>query len=110
MIKWNVIIEDANRRKITTYNIFDHHYFTEDCIQIAKESVSKDEFAEQIKRSARYFFGSKCEWEVIVSEFPPGSRIPELKIDVYYQLQLNFEQFIDYLWNNREELAKWSIT
>jgi len=110
MIEWNVIIENINRRQITAYNVFNHHSFKNDCIKFAKECNDRETFSSNIERSIFYYFGSKCEWEVVISGFPPSENVPKSKIDVRHQLQLNFDRFIDYLWSNRKEIAAWSIT
>lgn len=47
-----------------------------------------------------YYFWSKCEWEVLLTSWVHGGRddAPELKIDVYYQLKMNWDHFVDYVW------------
>jgi len=106
-LEWNVLYDDFNAKKITTYNIFDHGYFLEDCKFIASKNIEKrEEFAEEIRKLLSYYFWSKCEWEIIVSEWPPSKRNVEKKISVYDQIMINWDRFIDYLLNNIEELKK----
>lgn len=107
MIEWNVYYENFNGRKIEKYNIFNHYSFMRDCTNAAKiNDDNKVYFAEAVKRSLMYFFWSKCEWEIILSEWPPGNRCEQKKISVYDQVMLNWDAFIDYIWNNRKELIK----
>lgn len=49
-------------------------------------------YEQILDRECMYYYWSKCEWEVIVSAWPPrdGS---DKKIDVYFQLKANWEQF-----------------
>lgn len=49
---------------------------------------------ERLKRMCMYYFWSKCEYEVIVSAWPPreGS---DRKLDIYYQLEANWPIFRD---------------
>lgn len=100
-MKWLVYINDYYTRKsITTYNIFDHYRLKEDCDEIwDKFKFDKDMFEEQIKRKLAYYFGSKCEWEIILSGWPPSKNFKEKKIDVYDQVMLNWDTFINYVWN-----------
>ena len=112
MLEWNVWYENVNERKIEPYNVFKHYRFVEDCRKAAKK-FAKDEsgFSEAVKSSLMYYFWSKCEWEVIITSWPPGKkdaqgRDYDIKIDVYDQVMMNFDKFIDYLWNNRGQLKE----
>lgn len=135
---WNVFVEDINARKIEVYNIFDHYRFMEDLVDI-KKRIGKDEgffpqFAAEVKTSLMYYFWSKCEWEVVITSWPPyvdGKEVDRLydektnmlidygrfvrtdvrletreKIDVFDQVMMNWDQFIDYLWRNRHLIKK----
>lgn len=140
---WNVMYEDWNSKKIIVSNIFEHYSFFNDLINIKKElkkqfGKENDEiqsskeafkfFEEKVSRSLSYYYGSKSEWEVIVTSWPPYVESEEIdclvqervdrigkwvkfyrtdvrldlatKIDVYVQVKLNWVQFMDYLWNN----------
>ena len=64
-----------------------------------KRCKSMDELIEyavekQLDRQCMYYFWSKCEYEVIVSAWPPrdGS---DRKIDIYTQLKENWDIFKD---------------
>ena len=99
-LKWNVIIGDFNHKDIETYNIFDHDYFKEYCDKAWKKyKYDFDAFSKEVKRNLMYYFWSKCEWEVIVSHWPPSERFNDKKIDVYEQVMMNWDVFIVYLWN-----------
>ena len=99
-LKWNVIIGDFNHKDIETYNIFDHDYFKEYCDKAWKNYKNDfNSFSKEVKRNLMYYFWSKCEWEVIVSHWPPSERFEDKKIDVYEQVMMNWNVFIVYLWN-----------
>ena len=103
---WNVYYEDCNRRCISTYNILGHSGFYADCQKAAKQAT-KDGFREAVRRGLMYYFWSKCEWEIVLTCWPPkreGISFEDEKIDVYDQVMLNFDRFIDYLWSNRGAL------
>lgn len=101
---WNVIVEDFNGRKIGTYDIFRHGNFAEDVRKAYKKYRNDhDSFCENVRKSLAYYFWSKCEWEVIVSAWPPSDRIPDKKVDVYEQVMMNWDVFIGYVWTRCHE-------
>ena len=100
-LEWNVYIEDVNRNNITVYNIFDHPLFLKDVIEAySKHKDNYNQFCEKVDRSLHYFFWSKCEWEIILSAWPPYEKFKEEKIDVYQQVMLNRDIFFKYIWEN----------
>lgn len=130
--EWNVFYHDMNRRKITTFNIFEHGRFRNDVEKDLKEAKSKDEFAEQLKKELFYYFGSKAEWEIVFTSWSPYISMSELdrlnterenhikkwdkephslyvepsvfkKIDVRDQIINNYDIFVDYLWCSKTE-------
>ena len=109
MLKWKVFFGDFNSGKIEEYNVFDHFSFLEDCKKnYKKNKEDKEKFEEQLKRDAMYYFWSKCEWEIILSHWPPNKnssdKFKDRKIDVYDQLKLNWDSFVNYLLENKKEL------
>ena len=124
---WNVYREDFNRRSIVKYNIFDHGGFAQDVDKLLKEDITKDEFAERLKRSLRYWFWCKSEHEVVLCSWPVYIDKAELdrlnteceecnnkwghypykinvtpdvgeKVSIYDQVMMNWGQFIDYVY------------
>ena len=68
MVEWNVYYHDFNANAIKPYNIFHHGSFVEYVKKHKKKYKTKDEFAEALRRELFYYFGSKCEWEVIITK------------------------------------------
>lgn len=66
-MQWNVLYNNFNARKIEEINIFKYSSFTKDVENLLKEDISKDEFADKLRRKLQYRFWSKCEWEVVVT-------------------------------------------
>ena len=103
MLEWNVFVENFNAQRIETYNIFDHGGFFKECQQYLREAVvvkkqyDRNELAEKIRRSLQYYFWSKCEWEIILSAWPPTDRVQPRKIDVYTQVMMNWDAFFTYI-------------
>lgn len=129
-LRWIVYCSDTNRNKIKTFNIFNHSRFREDVEKYLKKYKDKEEFAEHLKRSLMYHFWSKCEWEIVITDWAPHITMKELdrlnaerektsreygrdpytlyvnpevaeKIDVYEQVMNNWEIFLDYVWNSK---------
>lgn len=120
-MEWYVYYEDVNKKKIEKFNIFNHAWFTDDCIKIlekytGKRKLSEDEIskpnpdvlndiAEDIKHSLMYYYWTKCEWEVLlVSWTSPENKKTYKKIDVYEQVMMNYPAFIEYVWYHQNEL------
>lgn len=128
---WNVFREDFNRRTIVKYNIFDNYSFTQDVKKLLKEDIPKDKFAENLRRSLFYYFGSKKEYEIVISSWPVYIDKSELdrlnteyekynnkyghypykinvspevgeKVDIYSQVMMNWDQFVEYVWSNKD--------
>lgn len=98
-LAWNVIYHNINGGRIETFNIFRHGGFVEDVEKALKKYSAKEEFAERLRRILFYYFGSKTEWEVIISPWCGGRDVKDIKIDVYRQVMNNWEVFLDYVWN-----------
>ena len=85
-----------------------------------------------------YYFWSKCEYEVVISSFPVHIKKEEFnrlteefkadtekyghepygmwvcpdvgsKIDIYNQVMLNFEVFVDYVWSHKRSKKNESV-
>lgn len=129
-LEWNVYVHDFNEKEIKTFNIFRHGRFLEDVKKSLKECATKEEFEERLKGHLFYYYNSKCEWEVVITSWTPHITTSELdrlnaerekalreynrepyslyvnpdvaeKIDVYSQVMLNWNIFIDYLWSHK---------
>lgn len=104
MLTWNVYISNFNTREIEIYNIFKHGSFLEDCQKnYKKNKENKEEFLENLKKDLKYYYWSKCEWEILLYPWVSKDNDKGLKIDVYDQIKMNWEQFCDYVWNNKDE-------
>ena len=124
---WNVYHCRVSTGEVVEYNIFDHYKFCEDVKKLMKKKLPKEEFAEALRRELSYYFWAKCEWEVLVTRFPgyieqeqinklmdewdkcrrdnghyPYASHVEIKgskkVDIYSQVRLNWQAFVDYVW------------
>lgn len=110
MLEYNVFLEDFNRRRIVKWNIFNHCGFADDCKKVAKECKSDkafSQFEEDIREKLMYYFWSKCEYEIILSAWPPfeDGSFKDEKVSVYDQVMINWDAFIKYFWDHRGEIT-----
>lgn len=102
-LEWFVIRFDQNKEKMYDYNIFQHRSFCE-IVKNTFELYKNDPvaFKDNLRKCVLYFFWAKCEYEIILSEWPPrgdGKNRSE-KIDIYKQVVKNFALFADYVWTS----------
>ena len=98
-MEWNVFYHDINAQKIRTLNIFDHYSFNKDVQRSLKQLKNKNEFAKTLRRDLFYYFGSKTEYEVLISPWCGGRGTEDIKVDIYTQVINNFNIFVDYVWS-----------
>lgn len=81
-----------NIKKVLDKHNVDYSKLTKQFKQHAYRDIAFEAYEQILNRECMYHYWSKCEWEVIVSAWPPrdGS---DKKIDVYSQLKANWEQF-----------------
>ena len=101
---WNVYYQNRTTRKITTFNALSHGGVLKDIVKATKKCKTKEEFAEALEHTLMYYYWSKCEWEIILSPWPPRDSEQDIKIDVYDQIKLNWDHFVDYVWNERKNI------
>lgn len=106
-MEWNVYVHNFNLNKIEKYNVFAHGSFIKYLKKACEECKSKNVLAEKIKSELRYYFWSKCQWEIIISPWVGRAESCDIKIDVYDQVMMNFDIFVDYVWKNRKELLQY---
>lgn len=90
--KYNVIIYDINKRQMIAYDVVP--YFEREYNNLTKKNQKNlkkfDELKKFVKSRAMYQFWSRCEYEIILSDWPPSGKIAE-KWDVYDQILLNLD-------------------
>lgn len=97
-LSWNVVRYDFNKKDFVSYNVLNSR-IVEEIKKRTKNINNKLDFAEEVRRICQYYFWSKCEWEIVIQEWT-GHNPKEKKVDVYDQLLLNWDRFIDYVWDN----------
>lgn len=103
-MEWYVLNYNFNSKKIEPINIFNYGNFLKDIKEIYKEYIERKEdiefFENKINSELLYYFWSKREYEISVGDLFEKDLEKYEKIDVYYQVKMNFKVFIEYLLNN----------
>ena len=92
-------------RLIEPHNVFDHGGIRKDIAKAVKQRKNKEEFAEILRSSLMYYYWSKAEWEVIISPWCGGFNTKDIKVDVFEQVMLNWDLFLEYTWNERKNIT-----
>lgn len=129
MLTWKVLIEDINTKEIKRWDIFKDGELKIVAKEIKDSGCGKDEFAYHFRTHLMSKFWSRSEYEVIITSWPPRISMDELKrlqdeadtweknygntpksltcrlnvmqkIDIFEQLCLNWDHFIDYVYKN----------
>lgn len=104
MLEWNVIKYNINDKKLVKFNIFDHSRFYEDVKKLLKQYKNKNEFAEELKKDLMYYFWCKAEHEILISGLFSKDPNETEKIDIYDQITLNYDHFVNYILDNKNEV------
>lgn len=112
-INFYVLYKDFNTGEMTTYDVMPTLY---NSIFNSKGKFSKsfsfydkenhdyrrvktiNELRTFIENHFRYHYWSKCEWEFIVSDWPPTKENRSVKIDVFDQLKPNIDLITNIVW------------
>lgn len=134
-LEWYVYYYSHTSGKFKVFNVFRHGSYIAYVEKWLKADLTKEEFAEKLRRESMYYYWSKSEWEVIVTDTTPHISEKELqrvlkeyyldrkvgenkprygrvnladceKIDVYDQLSLNWDEFVDYVWSFKKPPRK----
>lgn len=87
MKSFYVIVYDFNRRTFVPYDVIP---YLKKCYYEAEDKPNTlEEFKNFIKSQSMYQWGSRCEYEIILSDWP--SQHQQKKIDVHYQVMINLD-------------------
>lgn len=104
-LEWNVFVYNYNAKRIEAFNVFSHYGFLKDCFKAYNDSDGDlNEFQKSIKQSLMYYFWSKFEYEIVISQFTSGDPVKK-KIDVFEQVMLNYDVFVNGLFADLEYIV-----
>lgn len=98
---FNVLIWDVNHDELIHYDtipyLLTQYNETKKMDSYKQTPKTRDEFKEFIKKEAMYQWWSRCEYEILVSDWPKHGK--EIKIDVYDQVLMNLDVITDIIMN-----------
>ena len=99
-LEWNVFVHDINKRQMKIFNVFNHGRYRQEIIELLnfRYDYTLEEFKEKVKASTMYYYWCKCEWEILIAPWVGDIDKESVKIDVYKQLEMNWNHYIKYLW------------
>ncbi len=99
MKSFYVINEDFNQKKMIPYDIMPYLI---DCYnEIEKKPKTFDEFKKFIQSKGMYMWWSRCQYEIILSDWPNQSF--QEKWDIYKQVVMNLDIITQILIDNINE-------
>lgn len=90
-----VICEDINRRQFLPYDVIP--YLVSEYKKAKEKPQTFEEFKDFVQHEARCQWWGRCEYEIIITEWPPAKNATEDKWDVYRQLMLNLDIVVNLL-------------
>lgn len=99
-LEWNVFIHDINKKQMQIFNVFEHGRYRQEIIELLnrRDDYTLEEFKEKVKSLTMYSYWCKCEWEILIAPLIGDFNKESVKIDVYMQLEMNWNHYIKYLW------------
>ena len=95
MKSFNVIVYNINTKKFKHYDIMPYLVDRYERLKAKDRPLSLKKFIED---EARYEWWSRCEYEIILSDWPPSG--VEEKWDVFKQIMMNIDVIRDILEEN----------
>lgn len=96
MKSFHVIWWDFNDPEPEPYDIMPY------LMRCYKEKETKpktwDEFREFVKKESMYMWWSRCQYEIIISDWPNQSK--QKKWDIYMQIMMNIDLVVETLMEN----------
>ena len=96
MKQFNVIIYDINRKKFKPYDVMG--FFVNEYNEEENKPKTFAEFKEFVERKSMWRFWSRCEYEIILSDWPPSG--VEEKWDIHRQILMNIDIITEILMEN----------
>ena len=87
MKSFYVIVYDFNRKTFIPYDVIP--YLKKCYYEAADKPETPEEFKNFVKCQSMYQWWSRCEYEIILSDWP--SQCQQEKIDVHYQVMINLD-------------------
>ena len=102
MESFYAIVYDFNRKTFVPYDVIP--YLKKCYYETKNKPETLEEFKDFVKNQSMYQWWSRCEYEIILSDWP--SQNQQKKIDVHYQVMTNLDTVTKVLMENINENRK----
>lgn len=92
-LEWNVLMRSLDRNKLEVYNVL-REDLLDDIEKLIKKPYTREDLERCVKIWGRHHYWSKVEYEVVIRDMFDHF---EEKIDVWKQIEINFDRLMDYL-------------
>lgn len=89
MKQFNVIYYNLNTKKFEPYDIIP--YLAEKYKKAKPKPKTLLEFKEFIRGESMYQWWARCEYEIILSSWPPSKKEDSYKMDIHEQVMMNLD-------------------
>lgn len=93
----NVFCYDSNAKEIKVSNVFNYKRYREDVKDLLYKCTDINDFSDKLKSITAYYFWSKWEWVTVIYPWVGDDKAAK-KIDVFLQLNNNWDRFVEYVW------------
>lgn len=104
MTQFNVLWWNFNDDHPTPLDVLPYFRRCYDSCRKKDRPVTKEQWMEFVRQNGMYMFWSKCEYEIIVSQWPPTDK--SSKVDVWQQIEPNLDLIVKLL---MEEYTKFDV-
>lgn len=101
MKQFNVIWWNFNDDHPTPLDVLPYFRRCYDSCRKKDRPVTKEQWTEFVKQKGMYLFWCKCEYEIIVSQWPPTDK--SSKVDVWQQIEPNLDLIVKLLMEEYNE-------
>lgn len=127
-LTWKVLFHNRNANKIEYYDIFSNGPWEAMFRSLKTVAKDFTEWEDFVRQELRYHYWCRSEYEIVATSWPPDIKVDEVnrlekeianriktygtppyrlnvnltvgeKIDIFSQIDANWEPFIHYVWN-----------
>lgn len=98
--EFNVIWWDSNRTHPESYNILPYLDSRYEKLSKKKRPKTFEEFKAFILGESRYMWWARCQYEIIISDWP--NQAHRCKWDIYKQIEMNLDNIVYIFMSNKK--------
>ncbi len=101
-LQWYAFMYDFNSHKLERINVLGERFAEDILKRIKRDKINNyNDLKEGIKRELTYYYWSRAEYEVLVTDLFPRDYEEfcntSIKIDIWYQLEPNLDRIVEYV-------------